>query len=111
MKKWISLILALAMMLALAACGGKSGAANNGEPNMDTDQTEFTIIGAQSALSPGYEDNEVLNKLQEETGIKITWNTMSDSLRAGEHPHRRRRAARRLHGLRLLQLRADQLRR
>ena len=68
------------MMLALAACGGKSGAANNGEPNMDTDQTEFTIIGAQSALSPGYEDNEVLNKLQEETGIKITWNTMSDSL-------------------------------
>ena len=80
MKKRISLILALAMMLALAACGGKSGAANNGESNMDTDQTEFTIIGAQSALSPGYEDNEVLNKLQEETGIKITWNTMSDSL-------------------------------
>ena len=48
--------------------------------DMNTDQTEFEIMGGQSALSPGYTDNEVLNKLQEEAGISIKWNTMSDSL-------------------------------
>lgn len=48
--------------------------------DMNTDQTEFTIMGGQSALSPGYTDNEILNKLQEEAGISINWNTMSDSL-------------------------------
>ena len=90
MKKLIALILALAMMLSLAACGG-GGSSSGGndaaeadgevaEANENTDQTEFTIIGGQSALSPGYDDNEVLNKLMEETGISITWNTMSDSL-------------------------------
>ena len=81
MKKFLSLLLALAMVLALTACGGGSGeTAKSDEPNMSTDQTEFSIIGAQSAMSPGYEDNEVLNKLQENVGIKIDWNTMSDSL-------------------------------
>lgn len=44
------------------------------------EQTEFTIIGGMSALSKGYDDNIVLNQLQEDTGINITWNTMSDSL-------------------------------
>ena len=44
------------------------------------EQTEYTIIGGQSAMSPGYQDNEVLNAMQEETGISINWNTMSDSL-------------------------------
>lgn len=47
---------------------------------MNTDQKEFEIMGGQSALSPGYENNEVLNKLQSDAGIKIKWNTMSDSL-------------------------------
>ncbi len=64
----------------LAGCGGSGKKSSNGEPNFDTDQKSFTIIGAQSALSPGYKDNEVLNKLMDETGIKIEWNTMSDSL-------------------------------
>ena len=66
MKRIFALMLALAI-LAIAI------------PAM-AEQTEYTIIGGQSALSPGYADNEVLNKLQEETGISIEWNTMSDSL-------------------------------
>ncbi|MBQ6734400.1 MAG: extracellular solute-binding protein [Lachnospiraceae bacterium] len=76
------MVLALALTtVSLAACGGSGGSAPaSAEPVMDTEQTEFTILGGQSALSPGYTDNEVLNKLQEETGISITWNTMSDSL-------------------------------
>lgn len=80
MKKFLSLLLVLAMALALTACGSSGDTTKSDEPNMSTDQTEFSIIGGQSAMSPGYEDNEVLNKLQENVGIKIDWNTMSDSL-------------------------------
>ncbi len=71
---------ALAVM-SFAACSGGSGSdTKSGEANTNTEQTDFSIIGGQSALSPGYTDNEVLKKLQEEAGVKITWNTMSDSL-------------------------------
>ena len=84
MKRWIALILALAMALSLAACGGSSSGGDEvkepAEANENTDQTEFEIIGGQSALSPGYDNNEVLNNLMSDTGIKINWNTMSDSL-------------------------------
>jgi len=51
-----------------------------GVANTDTSQTEFTIMGAVSALSKGYDDNEVLKQMQEKAGIKIDWNVMSDSL-------------------------------
>ncbi len=37
-------------------------------------------MGAISALSKGYDDNEVLNQMQEKAGVKINWNVMSDSL-------------------------------
>ena len=77
MKKMTALLLAGLMAVSTAACGGSS---KPSEATDNTDQTEFEIMGGQSALSPGYKDNEVLNKLMEECGIKITWNTMSDSL-------------------------------
>ena len=77
--KALALVMAIAMVvLSLAACGG--GSTKSDEPKLDTDQTEFTIIGGQSALSPGYDDNTVLNDLMDKAGIKIKWNTMSDSL-------------------------------
>ena len=50
MKRIFALLLALAIV-AFAV------------PAM-AEQTEFTIIGGQSAMSPGYQDNEVLNKMQ-----------------------------------------------
>ena len=74
---------AMLMTASLAACGGgnkSGGKQDSGEPKLGTEQKEFSILGGQSALSPGYADNEVLNKLQENAGIKINWNTMSDSL-------------------------------
>mgnify|MGYP001060993952 CR=1 FL=1 len=85
MKKVLSLALAAVMLLAvlavLAACGGSDGpAASSGEPNTSTDQTEFHVISGISALSSGYDDNPVLNAMMENAGIKITWETMSDSL-------------------------------
>lgn len=73
--------LAASMVLSMSSCGEKSK--NNVEPgvaNENTDQTEFSIMGGISALSSGYENNEVLNKMQDEAGIKIEWNCMSDSL-------------------------------
>ncbi|MBQ6462912.1 MAG: extracellular solute-binding protein [Pseudobutyrivibrio sp.] len=72
-KKVVSGILIATMLMSLTACGG-------GTAKKDENQTDFTVVGGQSALSPGYDDNEVLNKLMEDQGIKITWNTMSDSL-------------------------------
>ena len=80
-KKLTALALTAVMAASLAACGGGGGSSQSAEEAIsNTSQTEFEIMGGQSALSPGYADNEVLNALQEETGIKITWNTMSDSL-------------------------------
>ena len=69
----------LAVSLAAALCmaglsGCSSGLVNNvntGEINPNTDQTEFNFMGGISALSSGYENNEVLNQLQENVGIKI----------------------------------------
>lgn len=74
-------MLAAGMVLSMTACGGKNTSkAEPGVANTDTSQTEFDIMGGISALSKGYEKNEVLNKLQEDAGIKINWNVMSDSL-------------------------------
>lgn len=68
-------------MITAAGCGSQEQ--YNMEPgvaNTDTSQTDFTVMGAISALSKGYDGNEVLNKMQEEAGIHIDWNVMSDSL-------------------------------
>ncbi len=75
--------LSVLVTLLLSGCGGEKaepGEADSGAANADASQTEFEIMGGMSALSPGYQDNVVLNRLMEETGIKITWNTMSDSV-------------------------------
>lgn len=81
-KKTTACVLAVGLAASMAACGSskKEEKAEKGVANTDTSQTEFDIMGGISALSKGYEDNEVLNKLQDEAGIKIKWNVMSDSL-------------------------------
>ncbi len=80
-KKVVSCIAIASLAVSMTACGSKKG--NNteaGVANTDTSQTEFDIMGGISALSKGYDKNEVLNKLQEDACIKIDWNVMSDSL-------------------------------
>lgn len=63
----ISCMLAAGMVLSMTACGGKNTSkAEPGVANTDTSQTEFDIMGGISALSKGYDKNEVLNKLQED---------------------------------------------
>lgn len=81
-KKTTACVLAAGLAASMAACGNskKEEKAEKGVANTDTSQTEFDIMGGISTLSKGYEDNEVLNKLQDEAGIKIKWNVMSDSL-------------------------------
>ncbi len=77
------IFLSLLIALMLAGCGdGKAdpSADEPGNANTDVSQTEFEVMGGMSALSPGYANNVVLNKLMEETGVKITWNTLSDSV-------------------------------
>lgn len=67
MKKLVSLLLAAMMVLSLASFAS-------------AEQTEFNVLSGISALSSGYNNNEVLNALQEQAGIKINWDTWSDSL-------------------------------
>ncbi len=83
MNKITKILTVSAMAVSLAACGGSN------TPKADENQTAFTIMGGQSALSPGYTDNEVLNKMAEEAGITIEWNTMSDSLAEQVNIHNR----------------------
>ncbi len=80
LKKALSMSLIAGLTVPLAACGGSGSSQQSAEANTDTSQTEFSIMGGMSALSSGYDDNEVLNDLQDQTGISITWETMSDSL-------------------------------
>ncbi|WP_418752634.1 extracellular solute-binding protein [Frisingicoccus sp.] len=80
-KRVCAAALAGAMILLLPGCeNGLVSNVNDGTVNQNTDQTDFYIMGGQSALSAGYDDLEVLNALQENVGIHINWETMSDSL-------------------------------
>ena len=80
-KIGVSVLAAAMLLTTLAGCGGGLVAnVNDGTINTNTDQTNFNIMGGISALSSGYENNEVLNQLQENVGIHIDWETMSDSL-------------------------------
>lgn len=54
--KTLCLILCLSLCTSiLAACGSK-------EPAKDENQTDFYIMGGMSALSAGYDSNEVLDR-------------------------------------------------
>lgn len=80
-KKMALGLLAAGVAAAATGCGSTDEIRTEpGVANTDTSQTEFTVMGGISALSKGYDNNEVLNKMQEDAGIKINWNVMSDSL-------------------------------
>ena len=80
-KKLVSCVLAAGLALSVTACGDKEESRHEkGVANPDVSQTQFAVMGAQSALSPGYDDNAVLNQMQEEAGISVDWTTMSESL-------------------------------
>ena len=68
MKKLVSLILALAMLLGVLSFA-------NAE-----EKTSFNVLSGISALSTGYDGNPVLNEMQEKAGITIKWDAWSDSL-------------------------------
>lgn len=80
-KKTLAFTLAAGMVASMTACGDKGGSKTEpGVANTDTSQKKFSVMGGMSALSKGYDDNEVLKSLQEDAGISIEWNCMSDSL-------------------------------
>ena len=72
-RRMAGVALIMGLSLSVTACGGKEfGHHEKGVANPDTTQTSFAIMGAQSALSPGYDDNVVLNDLQADTGSPST---------------------------------------
>lgn len=79
-KKGIAGILITALVLSVTACGEKIPNQERGVVNPDTSQTSFSVLSGMSALSKGYETNEVLNQLQKDAGVNIEWTCMSDSL-------------------------------
>ena len=77
----MKLLAALLALFLLTGCSsGLVVNVNDGTVNRNLDQTEFDIMGGISALSKGYDNHEVLDGLQESAGVKINWETMSDSL-------------------------------
>ena len=65
-KKAVSCTLAVGLAVSVVGCQSKQE--NKKEPgtaNEDTSQTEFSVMGGMSALSKGYDDNEVLNDLMQ----------------------------------------------
>ncbi len=81
-RKLCAPVLAAGLLVSsLTGCsGGLVANVNNGTINPNTEQTDFDIMGGMSALSGGYDNNEVLNALQESAGVHINWETLSDSL-------------------------------
>ncbi len=79
-KKLVSCMMAVSLGLSAAACGNDYGNHEKGAANTDTSQADFSIMGGMGALSTSYDKKDVLNQLQEEAGIHIDWNTMSESL-------------------------------
>ncbi|MBR1635920.1 MAG: extracellular solute-binding protein [Lachnospiraceae bacterium] len=80
-KKLAAASMAAALTVSLlAGCGGSGGGSTLGELNEDTGQTDFKVFSAMSALSGGYDDNVVLNDMMDKAGIKIDWETQSDSI-------------------------------
>lgn len=79
-KKLLPCMMVAGLGLSAAACGNEYGSHEKGVANTDVSQTEFSIMGGMGALSTSYDKKDVLNQLQEETGIHIGWNTMSESL-------------------------------
>lgn len=72
-KRMGALVALLGVTASLTACGG--GSANTVEPgtvNTNTEQTDFKIISGISALSGGYDSNEVLNTMAQNAGVSIT---------------------------------------
>lgn len=80
-KKLVPCILLSVPAVVMTACGGYNSTNEvRGVANTDTSQTEFSVMGGMGALSTNYSDKPVLNQLQEEAGIHINWNCMSESL-------------------------------
>lgn len=81
-KKLTACTIITGLVVSMSACGngGEEETKDPAVANEDTSQTDFSIMGGMSALSKGYDKNEVLNQLQEDAGINIEWNCMSDSL-------------------------------
>ena len=78
-RYWCSVVALALTASMLTGCGSKSKNPVLEDP-FNTTQTEFDIMGAQSALSPGYDNNTVLKQLAENAGISIAWETLSDSV-------------------------------
>ncbi len=82
-KKMVCMTVLAGLIVSFGGCGKGSEPTTKVEPgvaNTDVSQTSFDIMGGMSALSKGYDDNEVLNKLQKDAGVEIEWTCMSDSL-------------------------------
>lgn len=79
-KRTVCAALAVTIMVSITACKNKEEDSKKETEFGNTDQKEFYILGGMSALSGGYDSNTVLNKMAENAGITIEWETMSESL-------------------------------
>ena len=81
-KSLVAFLSVSMLFTQLAACNTQKDEPKKNADGVveDTEQTEFNITSGVSALSKGYSNNEVLKAMQEEVGIKITWEELGDAL-------------------------------
>ena len=100
MKKLISIVLLLAMVLSLAACGGKNNKKNDlgveklvadygfqwTDPNAPilnekgAEDITFTIYSSKNASALDYNDMKIMQDLFESTNVNVFWENVSESV-------------------------------
>ena len=97
-KKVLALVMAAAMTISLAACGGNGGSADGGSTDSGSDTTASTDDGGSADADSGDYDLRLLNgkpeindqleelaKLcEEETGLKVNIETIGGDTSAGD---------------------------
>ena len=101
MKKLISVVLLLAMVLSLAACGGKTETKQEGAGidslvadygfqwtdtsapivnEKGTEELVFTIYSSKNASALDYNDMKIMQDLYESTNVNVFWENVSESV-------------------------------
>ena len=80
MKKWIALLLSLAMLFAFAAPAGAEGAGNEDAPADSLEDENYTVDGLEDAEDPDAEEASAVFQLRNATGEELVSLSVTDNV-------------------------------